>query len=283
MRSRAPINLAATVAVMTAFVLAGIAIETRLGILSASSSSPVMIAAVGPADAASPSRAPVGALTTQFPVLAASEAPSPTSSATPSPTPRATPRPTPRPAPRATAPPRPRTVALPKITVAVAGATSLRSYSVAGDSPNDLARSMLARGPAKCGLSHAIACVAPTFKTYIVKGITNQATGACTITTVRITASYAVWLPRWTKPSRVYPALVTWWRKVLGHLAWHERQHIRIENARLPDLRARLLGAACSKGNGIVSSWLASLSTAQHAFDAKDRGWHWPAYSGPGG
>jgi len=277
-RGRGPINLAATVAVVTAVVLAGIAIETRLGIWAAAAPSPEPVAAVGLT--AGPTASPSPAVPSTAPVLlAASSAPS----ATPQPTPRPTPRSTPRPTPRPTPPPGPALVALPRITASVAGATSLRFYSVAGDSPNDLSRSMLARGPARCGLSHAIACVVPGFSTYLVRGITDQTTGTCTITTVRITASYAVWLPRWTKPSRVPNALVAWWRKVLAHLAWHERQHIRIENARLPDLRARLQGVSCAKGDAIVKSWLASLSKAQHAFDAKDGAWRWPAYSGPGG
>jgi predicted secreted Zn-dependent protease/ribosomal protein L40E len=278
-RGRGVLILAASLAVAAAVTLAGIAIVPRLMLDRNPAPSAILAAGAGA----------ISTPTVGTPAAAATSSPSPIAAATasPSPAPRATPRPsarpTSRPTPRSTPPPGPDTVSLPTFAAKVPGATTIRFYSVVGDSPNDLARSMLAHGPDHCGVSHAVACVTPRYSRYAVSGIESPATGSCTLTTVRITAAYTVWLPRWTKPARVYPELVAWWKKVLAHLAWHEAHHIGIENARLPNLRDRLLGAPCSRGPAIIKAWAASLDKAQAAFDAKDRSWDWPPYRGPVG
>ena len=188
--------------------------------------------------------------------------------------PRATPRPTPRPTPV--------TVAPPKLSAKIAGATSIRYYSISGDHPIDLARQMEKKAKKYCGRD-ALACVhlRPSFTlTYS----TNSSTGSCTITGVRTSLRATVHMPRWTKPSRVYPELVTWWKSVFNHIAWHEGRHIRIEKSWLKKLPGMLVGKPCSSENSVFASWSRKVEAAQDAFHAAPgKAYENPPYTGPGG
>ena len=89
-------------------------------------------------------------------------------------------------------------------------------------------------------------------------------------------------MPRWSKPTRVYPELLAWWRKVLDHIAWHEERHIRIENTWLRKVPAMLEGEACSSAQRITDEWARQVADAQAAFDARDYAeYELPGYTGP--
>lgn len=186
------------------------------------------------------------------------------------------------PLPTQTPPPTPGTVALPKLSVKIAGATAIRYYSIAGDHPVDLTRQMNKYGPRYCGLSHAVACVD------LAPGIdwvtsSNPSTGSCTITSASISLKATVFMPRWTAPARVHPALLTWWRVVLDHLTWHEGQHVKIEKTYLAKMKSDLVGEPCSRGQRVINLWSRRADAAQDDFDTRDRSWQYPAYTGPGG
>jgi predicted secreted Zn-dependent protease len=188
--------------------------------------------------------------------------------------PRATPRPTPRPTSV--------TVALPKLSAKIAGATSIRYYSISGDHPIDLARQMEKNAKKYCGRD-ALACV-DLGPDYNPSYIANPYTGSCTITGVRTSLKATVHMPRWTKPSLVYPALVTWWKSVFNHIAWHEGRHIRIERSWLKKLPGMLVGKPCSSATSVIASWSRKSEAAQDAFDAAQRrAYEYPPYTGPGG
>jgi predicted secreted Zn-dependent protease len=174
-------------------------------------------------------------------------------------------------------------VALPKLSEKISGATAIKYYAIKGDSPNDLHKQMGRYGDDHCSDNDAIACVHISYRPRVISSFQDPYSGSCKITDVRIEARYVVWLPRWTKPSHVYPELLAWWRKVLDHIAWHEGQHIKIARSRFPALRDKLEGASCAKADSIVNAFDARLDDAQDAFDAKDRSWSSPTYSGPGG
>jgi predicted secreted Zn-dependent protease len=197
----------------------------------------------------------------------------PEPSAVPSAQPPTDPAPSPRPTPR--------TIRLPDVAAQVPGATRIRRYAIRGDEPIELARAMSRKGDDHCG-THAIACVKTALR---IADVTPsvQADGSCTIAAVRFRTMYTVWLPRWTKPQRVRPELLAWWREVLDHVAWHEARHIAIHESRLPDLRERLVGAACDRGSAIAQRWHRRLRRAQDAFDQADSDWRYPRYDGPGG
>ena len=91
------------------------------------------------------------------------------------------------------------------------------------------------------------------------------------------------YMPRWTKPSRVYPELLAWWRKVLDHISWHEGQHIKIQKTfqRQVEDVAGWQGLLSSRRD--PQEVEADVTRAQDAFDSKDRSWVYPTYTGPGG
>jgi predicted secreted Zn-dependent protease len=172
-------------------------------------------------------------------------------------------------------------VKLPKLSVAVKGAKAIKYFSIAGDVPNELSRSMNRRADKHCS-DDAAACVHldmdPDFSYR-----RDPQTGSCRITGVRWRRDFTVYVPRWTKPERVYPAALAWWRKVLDHIAWHEGQHIKIQNRHLAKLKTDLVGESCERGQKLINRWMARARRAQSAFDAKDRSWQPPVYAGPRG
>jgi hypothetical protein len=70
---------------------------------------------------------------------------------------------------------------------------------------------------------------------------------------------------------------------MVDHMAWHEGQHIRIQRAADVKLVKRLNGARCSAANRIYRKWTRQTQAAQDRFDAEDRSWPYPEYTGPGG
>ena len=96
--------------------------------------------------------------------------------------------------------------------------------------------------------------------------------------------SSTVYMPRWTKPKRVPPELVTWWKKVVAHIAWHEGQHIAIQKRWIAKLEDRVEGKSCDRAQGIINDWSKDAKAAQRAFDRKDAAdYSYPRYTGPGG
>jgi len=173
-------------------------------------------------------------------------------------------------------------VRIPKLDATIAGATKIRYFSVAGTSPNQLLDQVVAKSKPFCKTEDTLACV---MNSYDARWVTTTyfATGACQVTSERVTLTSTVSLPRWTAPARVQPALVTWWKKMFAHFAWHEGQHIKIQRAYDSRLASLLVGQRCSAAQAIVRKWQRSLQAAQDAFDRKDRSWPYPDYTGPGG
>ena len=182
----------------------------------------------------------------------------------------------------------PALVDLPKLSPGVAGATRVRYFSIVGDSPGDLLDQTVAksRKPCKAGDANALACV--LFNTGDSRSITwiertNGSTGACTVASVSVKRTSTVYLPQWVGPKKVRPALVTWWKTVLRHFAWHELQHIKIQKTHDARLRPLLLGQRCSAVPAIFARWARNVGVAQTKFDAKDASWQPDSvpYAGP--
>ena len=103
---------------------------------------------------------------------------------------------------------------------------------------------------------------------------TNPLTGSCRVTSATVVKpTSTVNLPQWVGPARVKPALLTWWTTVLDHFAWHEGQHIKIEQSYEKRLPSLLNGHRCSAARTIIRRWERDLNAAQHTFDVKDYSW----------
>ena len=230
--------------------------------------------------------------------------PNATVQATTQPTPVATVRPTAMPAPVATVAPSvspvtvattspqtavaastasvPSTVRLPKLTARVAGATKIKYFGVKGDSPYALIDNVVQRSKAGCKSSDTLACVSQRWNVRWTER-TVFATGTCTIVATQVSLTSTVHLPRWESPKSVQPALLTWWKKMADHMAWHEGQHIKIQKAHDAKLAKLMNGHSCSSAGKIQKHWKRDLRAAQNKFDAKDMLWPYPEYTGPGG
>lgn len=222
------------------------------------------------------------------PTPGASESLSVDASGDPGADPSPSPTPTPRPGAGGIATPAPTKapssgrVKLPKITADVAGATTVRTFAIAGDTPDKLVRQMLRKAKQWC-TSDAVACthlsVDPRIRIRI-----DPSTAACTMTGAAPRITSTVYLPRWAKPAQVPRRLPGWWREVLDHIAWHEGRHITIERQWTKKLPGLVEGKPCSRAAAVLKSWATKVAKAQAAFDANELAtYRLPEYTGPGG
>jgi predicted secreted Zn-dependent protease len=176
----------------------------------------------------------------------------------------------------------PKMVRLPKLTPKVKGATKVKYIGVRGESPAALLDDVVMRSKPHCKEADTLACV---FQRPSVRWTerTRLATGACTIVAPKVSSKATVFLPRWVSPKRVQPELVSWWKKMVHHMSWHEAQHIKIQKTYNAKLKTLMVGKSCSSANKIFKKWERSLKAAQDKFDAKDAKWAYPVYTGPGG
>jgi predicted secreted Zn-dependent protease len=230
--------------------------------------------------ATDPTTAPSTPTPTAAPTLAAALAPVPTPAATPAPV--STPAPTA--VPLATRPPVATTtlVALPNLSKPIPGASKVAYFKVTGNTPSQIVAQIVAKSAKPChSKTHdVLACV--TWKGGGERWIetTNRSTGSCTVTSLTMVKSIStVHLPQLVG-KKVQPALLAWWKPVVDHFAWHEGQHIKIDQNYDKKLRPLLIGHRCSAARGIIHRWEHKLDAAQHKFDVSD--YHWqPEWSVP--
>ena len=199
----------------------------------------------------------------------------------------AMPTPTPRPTPKPTAAPTPgggslTLVALPKLTVDVWNAAEVY-HGITGRNPSELTTSAETNSPSVChsGPEDGMACAGPSTWNLQPTYSYDPISGVCTMTGSTAQVAYSAYLPQWTSPSPVPSTLLDWWRTVLDHIRWHEEQHVRIFVDYVSRLPGLFSGHPCSEAQAIIDSWSSSLNAAQAAFDADQRSWSPPPYSGP--
>ena len=183
--------------------------------------------------------------------------------------------PTPRLAP--TPSPTPALVALPKLSPNVRYAKE-SYYPVTGSSPHELILSMYKGAPAdseKAGAETlAFAALLWSFSS-----TTSYASGTCRIRSASVDASYKVTLPRWTKPGRVRPELLAWWKVVLEKLRSHEERHVQIYRKWVTEFRRHVVGMRCSAADAYFDRISRKMEAEGEAFDAEHGSIDWPPYS----
>lgn len=176
-------------------------------------------------------------------------------------------------------------VALPNVRAKVSGAT-VRYFDVTGDTSIELAESVGRGGAKACGTidyewyrgdarpsACAITRVSDTRQSI---RISTSASGACRIRDADISASYTIYIPRWTDPSRVPKRLLDWWRRIIDFIADHEAGHVRIGRDYIRRLNSRLVGKPCGDLTSIVRTWARQHSDAQEAYDRSEYSKPWP-------
>ena len=176
--------------------------------------------------------------------------------------------------------PGPRRVRLPLISADVPGATRTRYFSISAENPRQLLRRASRGARPYCSSRRALACVSLRTQPRSRYRV-DPVTGACRITDVTVSLQAVVFLPRWTKPRRVYPELVTWWRTVHRHAAWHEGRHIKIQKRHIARLPGMLIGKPCRATTRVMDRWSRSVTAAHDAFDRREKARPLPPYTGP--
>jgi hypothetical protein len=204
----------------------------------------------------------------------------------------ATPPPTPRPTPVPDAssipsgapvelytdvPPEPATTAprsgrssVPDGKVPVPGAAKVRYFRVAGETYDELMRSIGKKTRRFCGRRGMIACVVPLDWRFTTQTTQDPETGACSISGLNASVGYLAHIPRWMEPDRVSAPLAWWWRQVAIRAGWRQTQHVRILEEHLATLQDQVVGQPCAAFDGILDAWVAELEQAQADFAARD-------------
>ena len=257
-------------ALVVSLVVLGIGGSIFLGTASSpatSASAPASLVAVVPAGTTSPT-----------PDLDPTSVPS--DSPTPAPTITLSPTISPAPSEKTTPVPAYGSVSLPRFPVSVKGATIVW-FRISGDNPGALIASDQAASKVACDMD-SLACFHDTYKWTSSRSV-DPKSGVCKITSVNLSATYTITLPRWSAPTRVPAALVAWWKQVLAHFVWHESQHLAIARRYAASIKAAIMAGPCTNSGLAAKAALARLTKAQDAFDAaqKTANWQWPSYTGP--
>jgi predicted secreted Zn-dependent protease len=170
-------------------------------------------------------------------------------------------------------------VALPTLSVKVAGATSLKYFDVEGDSPNALLLAATT-SPKGCQQSRVLGCA----RLYWHADWNDRTSGtSCRVTSVTYTYTANVTFPRFVRPARVYPELVTWWKAVIAHVERHLEADINLVKADLAKARQEILSGSCATEQATFQRWDKRIKTALIQSGTKDAAWSYPAYAGPNG
>ena len=175
-------------------------------------------------------------------------------------------------------------VALPQLSAKVPNA-EVKYFGISGDTSIELAGSIARGGVKACGAidyewfrgdARPSACTLTRISD-TRQSITTRSSGAsCRISDANIRASYTIYLPRWTSPSRVPKRLLDWWRKIVDFIADHEAGHVRIGREQIRKLNARLVGKPCDDVSSIVRTWVTQHAAAQEAYDMSEYSRPWP-------
>ena len=195
-----------------------------------------------------------------------------------SPSGSATPAPDSTPSPAAKPSPTPELVALPRLSPKVPFA-KMAYYGVSGSSPRDLVASMGRNAPAKVE-EPGTETLAFAELSWGYTARTSTASGTCLIRTLSVSATYRVTLPRWTKPPRVRPELLAWWKAVLEELRSHEERHVRIYRKSVSEFRQHVVGMRCGAADAYFHLIKAKMDAEGEAFDARHGSLDWPPYPG---
>ena len=175
-------------------------------------------------------------------------------------------------------------VELPRLTAKVSGA-EVKYFSISGDTSIELADSIARGGVKACGAidyewfrgdARPSACTITRISDTRSSIKTSSGGSSCRITDADIRASYTIYLPRWTDPSRVPKRLLDWWRRIVDFIADHEAGHVRIGRDHIRKLNARLVGKRCEDVSSIVRTWVSQHAAAQEAYDMSEYSRPWP-------
>jgi predicted secreted Zn-dependent protease len=153
-----------------------------------------------------------------------------------------------------------------------AGAT-VDTYGVTGSTASQIVGSIQANGPWSDWLqarAEAVTRAVPHFRFTLV-----TTAGHCHIEiTARpaVTYTFAITLPRWTRPKGVDSATVLWWSSELTRVATHERHHVDLYRAAATRMTDAVGSSTCSNVSANVSAIAKEVNTQQCEFDLQEYG-----------
>jgi hypothetical protein len=141
-------------------------------------------------------------------------------------------------------------------------AIATRYFTVSGESPAQLMRSLRRRSLPICG-DEAWGCVVRRSPGGGIRRV--RVAGGCTASLADVSYRPVVWLPRWKTDAYVHPDFLRWWQAELEDTMAHESSHVRIDLAYLRTLYG-LVAGPCAGVDRRVRDWFADVQAAQRAF-----------------
>jgi hypothetical protein len=141
-------------------------------------------------------------------------------------------------------------------------AIATRYFTVVGDTPGRLLRSMRRRSLPICG-EEAWGCVVRRSPAGGIRRV--RVGGRCIASLTDLSYQPVVWLPRWKTDAYVHPDFLRWWRAELEDTMAHESSHVRIDLAHLRTLYGLVAGPCAGVGRRVVH-WFADVQADQRAF-----------------
>ncbi len=187
----------------------------------------------------------------------------PTASAQPLPTPEPTPTPPPSTVP-----------ADGTYGVAFFGPnTTVKTYTVTGSTPDDIARSIEARGPASDwlpGRAEAITVARP------VENVEFEPSGGdCRLVATAqppVHVDFTITLPRWKAPRHPDPFTVAWWKDELARVATHEHHHVDLWRAAAGKMSKAVATSTCGNVTSHLLAIVRDTTRANCEFDLDEYG-----------
>ncbi len=154
---------------------------------------------------------------------------------------------------------------------ATVASTRISYFVISGNTPSEIYRSILRRGPSVGG-ARAIASAAATA---IQDGRLEQSGGSCRVKDYRIKLIFTITRPRIANESALPAGDRALWRQFSGFVVAHENRHKQVWlscaadlDRRVRSVRAPNCDQAAAKTNAMWNQMLASCDKKQRAFDA---------------
>lgn len=146
--------------------------------------------------------------------------------------------------------------------------TSVEYYEVYGEDRDSLKASLAREAPSLGAARHR------AYTTWDIRWQYGWREDSCDLSQPQIFADITVTLPHWGSEGRADLRTRAEWQRYVFALAEHERGHVEIIRAHLPEIRAAIRAATCQTADDAGHAVLDALRAANARYDEETRSGH---------
>ena len=136
-------------------------------------------------------------------------------------------------------------------------------YDISGTTDGELRAQLDRLGPT--GYDNYKGDAATTW--YIAWQWPNDPDGSCRLSETVVSYAITVTLPHWNPPTEASNDLIVRWNEYLTALTEHEKGHVALVLANLPNVEQAIKGATCAMANAVGERQLAEIRSHDIDFD----------------